>query len=158
MKKRRYLLLILVGGFCVFLHLPARADFSKGSKDAVEVIIQGKQYKSIHAYKREQIKKTLKQALSSYDLTEFEENELEEIMREIRRQQPSRAPSGKESKTAGRSSAQRLLDHQITIEEDEQDRTAAQMQEMLDQYSREHKGAADVELDPDKVKSIIIKP
>lgn len=157
MKSVTCLLLLLVGGFCVSLNMPAWADSSKDARNVVEVVVQGKQYKSIHAYKREQIRDTLKRALSAYNLMEFEEDELEEIMSEIRKQQVIDPPPKKRSER-GAFFVRNLSARPEALEEDDPDGVASQMQEMLNQYSWENRSAVDIELDPKKVKSIIIKP
>jgi hypothetical protein len=122
------------------------------------VVVQGKQYKSIHAYKREQIKETLKRALSSYDLLEFDEDELEEIVREIRKHQAVELPLEEEGDTVGSAGPSSLRTRPKVMEEDDSGTIADQMREMLDEYRGDHKGAADLQVDPRKVKSVIIGP
>lgn len=148
----------LVGGFGIFLSIPVWAGSSGNGKNTIEVVAQGKQYKSIHAYKREQIKKTLKRALSSYDLTEFEEDELQEIMREIRGHQGDHSSSGEDSEGVASSTVSELSGYQENKKEDRGNSVTSQMREMLEEYGREHKSALDLKLDPKKVKSIIISP
>ena len=138
----------------LFSSLSSAQDPSTPS-DSIEVIIQGRQYKSIRDYKREQIKNTLKRTLSSHNLMEFSEDELYEIMKEVRKQQAAGGFSAKNLRPVGRSiwSASKNL---RAVEEDALDLDASQMQEMLKKYRKEHKGVGNLFLDPDKVKSIII--
>ena len=148
-KIRRYLLILWIGS-CVLLSGLSTAEDQEVPSDPVEIIIQGKQYKSIRAYKRARIKDTLKRTLSSHNLMEFSEDELYEIMKEVRTQQTGKASLKKPDKGS--------LEDQRTVEQEAQDLSVSQMQEMLEAYRREHKEAGHLFLDPDKVKSIIIKP
>ena len=157
MKKIQRCLLILWIGSGVLLSGLSIADDQELSSDPMEIIAQGKQYKSIRAYKQEQIKSALERTLSSYDLMKFSEDELYGIMKEVRKQQAGSSSLMEDLESVGQSDSG-LLEDQRTVEGNSKDPGVSQMQEMLRQYRREHKSSGRVFLDPDKVKSIIIKP
>jgi len=69
--------------------------YAENPSKAVEIIIEGKQFGSIIEYKREQIKNILTRALSSLDLHDFSEEELFEILVEVRTQQTAKKPPDK---------------------------------------------------------------
>ena len=88
---------------------------------------------------------------------EFSEDELYEIMKEVRKQQTASGSSRKDLKSAGPSD-RGLLEDCSAAEDNVQALEASQMQEMLQEYRKKHKGAGHLFLDPNKVKSVIIKP
>ncbi|MCK5259803.1 MAG: hypothetical protein KAJ70_01955 [Candidatus Omnitrophica bacterium] len=155
-KIRRYLLILWIGSSVLLSGISTAEDRNVPAKP-IEVIVQGRQYKSIRAYKREQIKNTLKRTLSSHNLMEFSEDELLEIMREVRKQQTARGSFVKDLKSADQPDRGSLED-QRSVEQDALDLGTSQMREMLKEYRKEHKGAGPLFLDPDKIKSVIIKP
>jgi hypothetical protein len=59
------------------------AEEQSSSAKAIEILVQGKKYKSIREYKREQIKAAFEGILSSRDFEEFGEDELTAIIKEI---------------------------------------------------------------------------
>lgn len=134
------------------------AEDQRPSSESIELIIQGKRYKSIRDYKREQIKDMLNRSLSSFNLSEFSEDELYEIMREVRKQQTGKSPLIKDVELSDLLSDQEVLQDKQIVTQDAQDTNASQMQDMLDQYRSKHKGTGHLYIDPGKVKSIIIKP
>jgi len=119
------------------------AQAQEDPSDTVEIVIHGKKYDSIKDYRREQIKNVLLKALSSHDLREFSEDELYDIIKEVRQQQGNDASSTDSQKSQ-------------TGQEDAHDLSASQMQEMLKEYLDEHKDAGPLFIDPEKVKDIII--
>jgi hypothetical protein len=150
-------LLVLGVGICLSADRLLATEDQEDFADAVEVVIQGRKYKSIREYKRQQIKSTLKKSLSSFNLKEFSEDELLEIMTEVRKEQPSTRSSGNRAKLSESSDEQSLKNHWEAAREAE-DRKTSQMVEMLKQYQRDHEDARPISIDPDKVRSIIIKP
>ena len=155
MKRIQLYFLIIGVGFLFFPNGLVLAQDQKTSSDPVEVVIQGKQYKSIRAYKRNQIKETLERALSSYNLREFSEDELSEIINDVRKQQTKDRPTEKGLK----SNSQQVKDSsriQRTVESEETDPSISQMQELIENYQKQHKNAGQLLIDPGKVKDIII--
>jgi len=144
-------------GLCVVLGGPFMAQAQEVSSGGVEVVIQGKQYESVRAYKREQIKEVLLRALSSKNLKEFSEDELCGIIKEARKQQTA-GSSSKETLESPSQRPDKSLQGQQAVEEDATGFSPRQMQEMLEGYLKEHKDAKPLFVDPDKVKSIIIEP
>jgi len=121
---------------------------AQAPSDKVEIIINGKQFDSILEYKREQIKIILDRALSSVNLHEFSDEELSEIITEVRKEQTAETLPDKSSEPEG---------HQVD-NGDAVVLSADQMQEMLRLYLKEHKEATPLDFDPDKVKNILIEP
>jgi len=69
--------------FLAFLMGRCWAGDEKSSSGGVEIFVQGRKYKSIREYKREQIKAAFTDVLSTKDLREFTEDELTAIIKEI---------------------------------------------------------------------------
>ncbi len=146
--KKKYCTFVILG--VILGVLTGRLSFAQEQQDvsgSVEIFIQGRRYESIRAYRRQKIKERLQNALSFKDLTEFSEDELCEIIHEVRGKKIAVNPSPEDSKSSS----------QPITEEDVQDLSAPQMQEMLKDYLKEHKEAKPLWVDPDKVKSIIIE-
>lgn len=158
MRQAKYFLIILWIGFCVFFSNVSIAGDPSDSSEAVEVIVQGKRYKSILAYKREQTRSNLTRILSSENLREFSEEELCNIIKEVRKRQTADSlPQETLESTDSDDFRDLPLDQEI-IEEDTPNLGVSEMKEMLREYLQEHKEADPVLLDPDKVKSIIVEP
>lgn len=133
------------------------AEDPKSSSGPVEVIVQGKQYKSIRAYKQEQMKDILSKSLASYDLMEFSEDELYEMMKDIRKRQRTDGSLTKDPESDGQHD-NASPGNQATVEQDAGELKTSQIQEMLQLYHSEHQGANRLSIDPDKVKTVIINP
>lgn len=144
-------------GFCFTVSGALAGEGQVIVSDSVEVIIQGKQYKSIGAYKRQQIKDALRKSLSSFNLKEFSEDELYEIIKDVRKQQTTNSSSTKSLGTDEHND-EGIGDIPQTIGQDREDQKSSQMQEMLNQYHQEHEEVKPLFIDPEKVKSVIIKP
>jgi len=127
------------------------------SNNDVEIFVGGKYHGSIHEYRLEQIKDVLMNALAAKDLQAFTEDELFDIIKDIREQQAADVPTvdaGKESNFPPDSFRQ----NQKSNKEDAIDPNSSQMEEMLKDYLNEHQDVDPVIIDPDKVRSIMIKP
>lgn len=135
----------------------ARAGDERASGDAVEVVVQGRQYPSMRAYKREQIKAALQRVFSSQDLGAFSEDELCEIIKDVRQQQTAGGSSKEPSGTAARSPDE-TPQGQEAAEGSGRGLSDSQMREMLKDYLREHTDAGTLLIDPGKVKDMIIGP
>jgi len=155
-KEVKYCFLFILAGLCVLSNNLSEAQDQKDSSGLVEVVIQGKKYQSIRAYKQEQIKNILMRVLSSYDLKEFSEDELCTMIKEIRDgQQTSDADPKNDLELTDQGSNGAVRNKRIN-EENNRDPSVAQMQEMLKSYLDEHESVDPSFVDPDKVKSIIL--
>lgn len=111
------------------------------SKESAEVVVAGKRYPSLRAYKLQRLKDDLGGVLSPAQLREFSAAEIVAVIHELQTQPPVTAqPPARE---------------QTVPAEDPQ---AGQMEEMLKDYRAAHPGAPSLEVDPQKVKTVIIKP
>lgn len=102
----------------------------------VEVVIDGKEYASVHAYQREKLKARLKTALIPADWREFNDQELCAIIQELSQSQNAAGPAQKPAENA----------------------VHEQMQEMLQDFLATHDDVRPVDVDPSKVKTILIQP
>lgn len=152
MKQVRYGFLILGAGLWFFLSNGVRAE---EPSEGIEILMNGKQYKTIREYKLEQIKTALHRALAAYNLREFSEDELVQALKDVRKQQLN--TPAQESQPTQQNLERPSLNNQAA-EEDASGMSALQMQEMLKDYLTEHDTATPLIVDPGKVKSIIIKP
>lgn len=129
----------------------------QASSDDVEMIMDGKRYGSIHEYRLTQIKNILISALSADNLQAFTDDELCEVIKEVRDQQISGKSS---SEVAPHSNLETFIQEQDrqSGENGTLDLDSAQMQEMLQSYYEEHEESDPILIDPKKVKSILIEP
>lgn len=125
---------VFIIAFTVFFSGYAFAQPTKTSPKPVEVVVAGKRYPSLHAYKLQQLKDNLRGVLSPGQLREFSEEEISAVIREIQAQPPVMA-------------AAPVTDTHI-----------GQMEEMLKDYRAEHPSAPSLEVDSGKIRTIIIKP
>ena len=126
------------------------------SNDSVEVIVGGKQYKSIKEYQREKVKQALAYTFEEIDLRIFSEAEIFEIMREILKGQAIK-PSIEQLNDIIVHHSEDELDKE-NVKKDALDLNPAEMQEMLNEYLKGHTEISPILIDPNKVKSIIIEP
>jgi len=151
-----YFLLIGFGLYIIFNGLTL-AHAQQIPSNAIEIIIEGKKYGSIHEYRREQIKNILINALAADDLQAFKEEELFDIIKDVRKQQIADGPTAETDKGTN-SPPDPFQQDQQSNEEDAFDPNSSQMEEMLKDYLNEHKDVDPVIIDPEKVKSIKIEP
>jgi len=144
-------------GFTIFLSGLSLTYAQQIPSNAVEVIVGGKQYGSIHEYRLEQIKNVLINALAAEDLQVITEEELVNIIKDIRKQQAADVPTADTEKVPD-SPLDSFRQNQQSNNEDALDPNTSQMEEMLKDYLNKHQDVDPVIIDPDKVKSIIIKP
>ncbi len=112
----------------------------------VEVVIDGKEYASVHAYKREKLKARLKTALIPTDWREFNDRELCVIIEELSQSKNAAGP------------AQKPAENDTPMKPNEENAVHEQMQEMLQDFLATHDDVQPVEVDPAKVKTILIQP
>jgi len=142
--------------FCFFASHTAIAQAQQVPSGKIEIIADGKRYESVLAYKREQIRKILIRALSSMNLHEFSEEELCDIIKEVRIMQGVNIPL-KDVKVPEKQQSDELLRNQQKIQIDAQDFSAFQMQKMLRNHYKENPDSSPLLLDSDKVKNFIIE-
>jgi len=155
-KKVKLYFLIIGFGFYIFFIGLSLTHAQQNPSNAVEIIIGGKQYGSIHEYRREQIKNVLINVLEKNDLQAFTEEELFDIIKDVRKQQTADVPTAEANKVTNSPPNSFQLDQQSN-EEDVLDANSFQMEETLKDYLNEHKDVNPVIIDPDKVKTIMIK-
>ena len=124
---------------------------------AVEIFIDGNQYGSIHEYRLEQIKNVLIHALAADDLQAFTEEELFDIIKDVRKQQTASVPTAETDKSPN-FPPDSFQQNQQSKEKVVFDPNSSQLKEMLKDYLNEHKDVNPVIIDPEKVKSIMIEP
>jgi hypothetical protein len=123
----------------------------------IEILIDGKKYNTIHEYKLQKIKIVLQKALAAYNLQGFSEDELIQVVKEVRAQQLENYSFQKMSEPARKNLENPSLDDQ-TVAEDVSDVTVLEMREMLQDYLKEHDASKPLTVDFNKLKTIIIKP
>ncbi len=111
---------------------------------SIEVVIDGKGYASVHAYQREKLKARLKTALTPTDWREFSDQELCAIIEELSQSKNEAGPNSTENDTP--------------MNPNEENAVHEQMQEMLQDFLETHDDVQPVEVDPSKVKTILIQP
>ena len=111
-----YFLLIGFGLHIFFIGL-SLTHAQQIPSNAVEIIMDGKQYGSIHEYRREQIKNVLINALAADDLQAFTEEELFDIIKDVRKQQTADVPTEEADKTK-KSSPDSFQQYQQSNDED----------------------------------------
>jgi len=124
--------------------------------DSVDIIVGGKQYKSIKEYQREKVKRALVYTFEGIDLRAFSEAEIFQIMREVLKGQVIKPPIEQTNEFIA--NLPENEPDRKNVKKDVLDLNPAEMQEMLDSYLKEHKEISPIFLDPSKVKSIIIAP
>ena len=144
----------------ILLYGPMLASASSGagetSNEDVEILIEGKRYRSPHDYKREKLKDTLLRSLTPNVRHDFSDDEIVDIITEVLKSQHDGEHIPEPSNTAiqpvdGPS--------EVTPSDVKNDPAVdnSEMQKMLKQYQHEHAEADAVIIDPDKVKNIFIK-
>jgi len=125
----------------------------------VEVIIDGKKYASIHVYKLQRLKEGLKHVLSAGQIQEFSEEELCAAMKELKQSDGGsvKTPDTQENEISP-SSLEETQNLKVPSVGSEEDSDTAQMKEMLQDYLTEHEDVSPVVFDPQKVKTVIIRP
>ncbi len=153
----KFSLLLIWAGTTVFFIGPSSLYAQQISPDAIEVVVDGKRYRSIQDYRRDRIKDILSDTLSTSDLGMFTSEELCGIIKEIREQKISDVSFTIPKKLENlQSDARQQSRH--NVKEDVLDLSPSQMQDMLDRYFKEHKELDPILFDPEKVKNIIIEP
>jgi len=152
----KFYYLIIGIGFQFFFIGSAFTHAQEVPSDAVEIIVDGKRYESIRAYRRDQIKDILTNALAAENLHMFTEKELCEMIKEVRSQQTADSSSTEPAKPAKVQYNTQQQD-QMDIDGNTLDLSSSQLQDMLDGYFREHVEADPAPLNPDKVKSSTIE-
>ena len=130
--------------FLVYIALPlvyASAQSSDASQDSIEVVVGGKRYPSLHAYKLQRLKDDLRGALSPAQLREFSTEEIYAVIQQLKDQPPVMTQPPSQERTVPA-----------------EDPQVGQMEEMLKGYRAEHPDDPSLEMDPQKIKTIIIKP
>jgi hypothetical protein len=127
------------------------------SSNDVEVVMDGKRYKSSHDYKREKIKTVFLRVLTPNVLQDFKDEEIFEIIAEVRKSHLEGDPVLQKSETENQHSGGSSATLTPLIK-DVPDSSTSEMQKMLNLYQREHTGAVPIVIDPDKVKNVIIEP
>ena len=153
----KFAFLLIWAGTTVFLIGTSSLYAQQISPDAIEVVVDGKRYRSIQDYRRDRIKDVLSDTLSTSDLEMFTSEELCGIIKEIREQKFPDVPSVIPKKLENlQFDARQQSRH--NVKEDVLDLSPSQMQDMLDRYFKEHKELDPILFDPEKVKNIIIEP
>lgn len=125
----------------------------------VEVVIDGKKSASIHAYKLQRLKEELKHVLSAGQIQEFSEEELCAAMKELKQSDGGsvETPDTREDEMRP-PSLEETQNLKVPSVGHEGDSDTAQMKEMLQDYLTEHKDVSPVVFDPQKVRTVIIRP
>ncbi len=153
----KFAFLLLWAGLTVFFIGSSSLYAQQIPPNAIEIVVDGKRYRSIQDYRRDRIKDVLSDTLSASDLGMFTSEELCGIIKEIREQKISDVSSTTPKKLENlQSNAKQQSQH--SVKEDVLDLSPSQMQDMLDRYFREHKELDPILLDPEKVKNIMIEP
>ena len=153
----KFAFLLIWAGTIVFLIGTSSLYAQQIPPDVIEIVVDGKRYRSIQDYRRDRIKDVLSDTLSESDLEMFTSEELCGIIKEIREQKISDVSSTIPKKLENlQSDARQQSRH--NVKEDVLDLSPSQMQDMLDRYYKEHKELDPILLDPEKVKNIIIEP
>jgi len=152
----KFYFLIIGISFQFFFIGSTLAHAQQVPSDAVEIIVDGKRYESIRAYRRDQIKDILTNALAVDNLQMFTEGELCELIKEVRSQQTADMSFTESGKPANLKS--NIHQQEMDIEGNTLDLSSSQLQEMLDGYFRGHAEADPILPNSDKVKNIIIEP
>jgi len=153
----KFCFLIVGISFQIFFIGIALTHAQQVSSDTVEIIADGERYGSIRAYRRQQIKDILTNALSVDNLQMFTEEELCEMIKEVRSQQNTDTPSKKPGNSTDIKPDIQQQDQEI-IEENALDLSSSELQEMLDGYFKAHVETDQSLLNSSKIKSIIIEP
>ena len=119
----------------------AFAQSSDAPKESVEIVAGGKSYPSVHAYKLQKLKDDLRGVLSSGQLREFSTEEISTVIQEIRSQPPVMAQPPAPEATAPAA-----------------DERIRRMEGMLEYYNARHGDNPPLTADPQKAKTIILKP
>ncbi len=133
------------------------AQPSDPASPTVEVVIDGKEYVSVHAYQRERLKAKLKTVLIPTDWREFNDQELCAIIQELSQSKnaadPAREPAGNDMPAKPME-----VRKMPPVLGDEENAVHEQMQEMLRDFLATHDDVRPVDVDPAKVKTILIQP
>jgi hypothetical protein len=121
------------------------AEDKEAPSGTVEIIAQGRRYKSIREYKREQIKTAFASILSSKDFREFSEDELTAIIKEIYHESgPGGSGEQGEGFTGPRTEIKDVLDSE-----------ALQRQKTLKDHLKEYEAVDPSEINSDQMKKIM---
>jgi len=122
-------------------------------KDHIEVFIRGKKYDSLHSYKREKLMKILKKTLPFS--TEEDFNQLAENLLSNKSTRQLNELSAEEFKSIVKEAQREQL---LLTGDDSNNGSFFQMNEMLQDYLGKHEGTEPIDINLNKVKTIIFKP
>ncbi len=128
------------------------------SSHPVKIIVDGKRYPSLHAYKLKRLKEELKQVLSAGQIREFSEEELCAIIKELKEPDADGNSPDTQKEETRSPSPDATGDIKEPSRGPDKDPDTVQMKEMLHDYLNRHKDVSPVVFDPQKVKTIIIQP
>ena len=132
---------VFIIAFIIFPIGYAFARSSDTSQGPVEVVVAGKRYPSLHAYKLQQLKDHLRGVLSSGQLREFSAEEISAIIREIQNQPPVMAQLPAPKPAVSPADARSKL-----------------IEEALENYNAQYGDDPASTIDSVRGKTIIIKP
>jgi len=121
-----YFLLFGLGLFAIVG--PVYCHAYQPPNDSVEIIVKGKQYKSIKEYQREKVKRALAYTFEEFDLRAFSEAEIFEIIREVLKGQTMMLPIDRPNEIITHHSEAEF--DRKNIKKDALDLNPAEMQEM----------------------------
>lgn len=132
---------VLLVAFIAFFIGYAFAQPLTTPQKSVEIVVAGKRYPSLHAYKLQQLKDDLRGVLSSGQLRKFSQEEISTVVQELKTEPPvmPQLPSAKATVSAA-------------------DARIKQVEEALKNYNARHKDDPSLTDDPARGKTIIIKP
>lgn len=148
------LLSILLSGYVFTVD---RLGAEEVPNEGVEILIEGKRYRSSHDYQRGKLKDALSNYLSESILHDFNDDEILDVITEIRQSHQA----GKSVSHPPEAATHDVADPSLTLPPDvtaNPEPDGSEMQKMLKQYRQEHAEADTVTINPEKVKDIFIQP
>ena len=127
--------------------------FSAQSINAVEIYSGGEEYKSIQDYKVKRVKSILQETFAVADA-----EELDVLLKEVLQDNP-----GTDWENITNDQLQAVIDrlkakHQELTAAPDQDKDLKEMEELWQDYLKNHKNVESITIDKNKVKTIIISP
>jgi len=147
----RHIFILLVMVFCIQWADRAHAQSDQSSPSKIEIYVSGQQYLSFQDYQRSKLRETLKEEISKFqgsDWDQFVENVIVNLSREYFNDfDKDEITSMLNDLRAGMFPKARTV---------KRSRKLIEMEDMLEDYKKDHEDVNDLELDLENMKTIII--
>ncbi len=154
----KVIVILITSIFFIEYSVCANLVYAEGgdSEDNVKIFVGGKSYSGLTDYRRHKIIAKIKKFVSEHNKLKF--SSLFSMLRQEISSLDIQCLGGNDNFfVIVRNFYKDYHKNEIQSSSDK-DKTFTEMKHMLDDYLKRHKGVASVELDPNKIKTVIISP